>query len=79
MWLSMHLFSAIDDNYIFLGRLPYETEGYRTYQYRQGNARLMGGEVSVDVHPVEPLHFENTFSYVRGVQLNQTAESRNLR
>lgn len=76
--VNASLFSNWIDNYIFLGRLPYETEGYRTYQYRQGNARLMGGEVSVDVHPVEPLHFENTFSYVRGVQLNQTAESRNL-
>ena len=65
-------------NYIFLGRLPYETEGYRTYQYRQGDARLMGGEVSIDVHPINPLHIENSLSIVRGIQLNQPKESRNL-
>lgn len=72
------LFCNFINNYIFLGRLPYETEGYRTYQYRQGDARLMGGELTVDVHPINPLHIENTFSYVRGVQLNQPEESRNL-
>lgn len=72
------LFANWISNYIFLGRLPYLTEGYRTYQYRQGNARLMGGEVSVDVHPVNALHIENTFSYVRGVLLDQPDESRNL-
>lgn len=72
------LFSNLISNYIFLGRLPYETEGYRTYQYRQGDARLMGGEVSVDVHPINALHIENAFSYVRGILRNQPEESRNL-
>lgn len=62
------LFSNWISNYIFLGRLPYETEGYRTYQYRQGDAILLGGEVAVDVHPVNALHIENAFSYVRGTQ-----------
>lgn len=65
-------------NYIFLGRLTYETEGYRTYLYRQGDARLIGGELSVDVHPVNPLHIENSVSFVRGIQLHQPEESHNL-
>ena len=38
----------------------------------------MGGEVSLDIHPVNPLHIANAFSYVRGIQLHQPSESRNL-
>lgn len=76
--LQASLFTNWIDDYIFLARLPYETDGYRTYQYREGDARLMGGEVSVDVHPINPLHFENAFSYVRGIQLDQPDEARNL-
>ena len=68
--LTAALFSNWIQNYIFLGRLSYETEGYRTYQYRQGDANLLGGEVSVDVHPINALHIENAFSYVRGKQLH---------
>ncbi len=76
--LQASLFTNWINDYIFLARLPYETDGYRTYQYREGDARLMGGEVSVDVHPINPLHFENAFSYVRGIQLDQPDEARNL-
>ena len=76
--LQASLFTNWIDDYIFLARLPYETEGYRTYQYRQGDARLMGGEVSLDIQPFNPLHFENAFSYVRGVQLHQPKEAKNL-
>ena len=76
--LQASLFSNWISDYIFLARLPYATDGYRTYQYRQGDARLMGGEASLDVHPFNPLHIENAFSYVRGVQLHQPKESKNL-
>lgn len=76
--LTASLYSNWIQNYIFLGRLPFETEGYRTYQYRQGNANLLGGEVSVDVHPINALHIQNTFSYVRGILLGQPEESRHL-
>lgn len=73
--LTASLFSNWIQNYIFLGRMPFKTDGYRTYQYRQGDAVLMGGELSVDVHPVNALHIQNTFSYVRGEQLHQAAET----
>ena len=76
--LQASLFTNWIDDYIFLARLPYETDGYRTYQYRQGDARLMGGEISLDIHPINPLHIENAFSYVRGVQLHQPKEAKNL-
>lgn len=76
--LQASLFTNWIEDYIFLARLPFETDGYRTYQYRQGDARLMGGEVSLDIHPIDPLHIQNAFSYVRGVQLHQPEESKNL-
>ena len=66
-------------NYIYIKRLPgVETEGFATYQYTSGNARLWGGEVSVDIHPVEPLHFENAIGFVDARLLNQPLESRYL-
>lgn len=66
-------------NYVYLSRLGYETDGYRTYQYTQGDAQLFGGELSLDVHPVDPLHVENSLSYVRGMQLHQSdADMKNL-
>ena len=44
-----------------------------TFQFVQGNANLYGGEFAIDIHPhpLDWLHFENSFSYVRGEQLNQ--------
>lgn len=76
--LQASLFSNWISDYIFLSRLSCEMEGYRTCEYRQGDARLVGGEVSLDVHPVNPLHIANAFSYVRGIQLRQPEECKNL-
>jgi iron complex outermembrane receptor protein len=41
-------------------------EGNDVYQYRQGRAALYGGELSIDIHLIEHLHFENTLSLVYG-------------
>jgi iron complex outermembrane receptor protein len=41
-------------------------EGNDVYQFRQGRAALYGGELSVDIHPIEHLHFENSVSLVYG-------------
>jgi iron complex outermembrane receptor protein len=50
------------------------------FNFVQGNAELYGGEISVDIHPhpLDWLHFENSFSFVRGVQLNRPDSMRNL-
>ena len=42
------------------------------FQYVQGQARLLGGEVTLDFHPhpLDWLHFENSFSMVRARQLD---------
>ncbi|KAA5545653.1 TonB-dependent receptor [Adhaeribacter rhizoryzae] len=51
-----------------------------TFKYVQGDARLYGFEIGMDIHPhpLDWLHFENTFSLVRGIQLNQPDSTRNL-
>jgi iron complex outermembrane receptor protein len=41
-------------------------DGNIVYQFRQGKAALFGGELSIDIHPIEHLHFENSISLVYG-------------
>lgn len=63
-------------NYIYPGNFNGETtsftdeEGLNTilpvYRFIQTNADLIGGDASIDFHLVKSLHFENSFSYVRG-------------
>src|SRR5690606_1010299 len=50
------------------------------FQYVQGDAHLYGGEIIIDIHPHpwDWLHFENSFSYVRGELRDQAAEASNL-
>jgi iron complex outermembrane receptor protein len=80
---QLALFANHISNYIFLERLTDETgiilpedASSNVYQYRQGTARLLGFEAMVDIHPIEPLHFENAFSYVNARQLHQPEENR---
>ena len=62
---QLALFANRIDNYIFTHRVAEEIEeGYLTYAYTQGDARLLGFEVGVDLHPIHSVHFSNTFSYV---------------
>ena len=50
------------------------------FKYDSGNAQLMGGEFYIDIHPHpwDWLHFENSFSYVHSVLLNQPDSTRFL-
>lgn len=76
---QLSLFANFIDNYIFTQKLEgVKTEGYDTYKYTQGDARLLGGEASVDIHPIERLHFANAFSYVNSVQLHQPHDAKYL-
>lgn len=77
--VQVSLFANFIDNYIFTQKLQgVKTEGYDTYQYVQGNARIIGGEIGADVHPIDRLHFANTLSYVNSVLLHQPRESKYL-
>ncbi|GAB3660642.1 TonB-dependent receptor [Hymenobacter agri] len=73
-------------NYIFTRRLLAAggadslRDGTLAYKYDQGQARLYGGEVSLDFHPhpLDWLHFENSFSMVRARQLNVAPDEQYL-
>ena len=76
---QLALFANRIENYIFAKRINVVMEeGYNTYEYTQGDARLLGFEAGVDVHPIHSLHIGNTFSYVNARQLNQPEETRHL-
>lgn len=80
-WVTMQLslFANYIDNYIFTARQDGQMrEDVPVYQYMQGDARLLGGEVTLDFHPVERLHWQNSFSYVHSVLRHQPRESRYL-
>jgi len=83
---SVDAFENSIDNYIFTRRLLTASgadsirNATGAYKYEQGQARLLGGEVSLDFHPhpLDWLHFENSFSMVRARQLNVEAAQRYL-
>jgi iron complex outermembrane receptor protein len=52
---------------------PEDGEEYRVFVYGQSQANLYGGELTVDLHPhpLDWLHFENSFSMVRSRRLGQ--------
>ncbi|SFW46480.1 TonB-dependent receptor [Chitinophaga sancti] len=55
-------------------------QGYAAFRYQQSTANLYGGEVMIDIHPhpVDWLHFENTFSYVKAVIANSSDSTKYL-
>lgn len=76
---QLNLFANHIANYIFIHRISdVMEEGYMTYRYDAGDSRLLGGEMSVDVHPFHSLHLSTSFSYVSAVQLHQPLESKYL-
>ena len=76
---QLALFANRINNYIFTHRVAEEIEeGYLTYVYTQGNARLLGFEAGVDFHPIHSVHFSNTFSYVDAQLMNATPDTKYL-
>ena len=76
---QLALFANRIDNYIFTHRLPMVIEeGYLTYAYTQGDARLLGFEAGIDFHPIHSVHFGNTFSYVDAQLMNQSDDTKYL-
>ena len=67
------------ENYIFAKRIDMiMEEGFRTYEYTQGDARLLGFEAGFDFHPIHSIHFGNTFSFVDARQLHADKDSKYL-
>ena len=76
---QLAVFANKIDNFIYAHRINEVMEdGYLTYRFDAGDARLMGFEAGLDIHPIHRWHFENTFSYVNAVQLHQPRESKYL-
>ena len=73
------LFANRIENYIFAQRIDrVMEEGFRTYEYTQGDARLLGFEAGADFHPIHSIHFQNTFSLVDARQMNVSPDARYL-
>lgn len=83
---EINLFYNKISNFIFQEKLltnngsDSTTDGFTTFHYAAGNAQLFGGEISIDLHPhpLDWLHFENSFSFVQSTQLNQPDSSKYL-
>jgi len=70
---TLSVFNNLLSNYIYNQRLKGAdggdslSAGVPTYKFQQGKAQLYGGELSLDIHPVKRLHFENSISAVYGL------------
>ncbi|MGQ0827797.1 MAG: TonB-dependent receptor [Bacteroidota bacterium] len=84
--LEIDAFRNSIDNFIFLQKLNSVnggdsiSEGLSTFKFVSGNANLMGGEITLDIHPhpLDWLHFENAFSFVQSVQTGQPDSTKYL-
>lgn len=86
---ELAVFNNSIQNYIFLQKLNSVWGGDSiidpsdpapTFQFIQGNANLYGGEFAIDIHPhpLDWLHFENSFSFVKGEQIHQPDSAKYL-
>lgn len=82
--VSVELFNNSIQNYIFQEQMldangnairvdadgtPDPTGPYSKFTYVQSKARIQGGEVGLDIHPVSWLHFENSMTLTYGTNL----------
>lgn len=83
---ELDLFSNNIDNFIFSRKLESVNggdslnQGYSTFKFVAGNANLLGGEFSIDIHPhpLDWIHFENSFSFVQSTQKDQPDSTKYL-
>ncbi len=80
--LEVSLFQNTINDYIYtkkllnsngLDSIPDPSDPAPAYHYVQGEAQLRGGELTLDIHPhpLDWLHFENSFSLVHGENKSQ--------
>ncbi|MCX6306664.1 MAG: TonB-dependent receptor [Bacteroidetes bacterium] len=58
-------------NYIYQRNINGEAivrngDTFRVFRFVQGNSVLKGFEIEIDIHPLDPLHFDNSIDYVMG-------------
>lgn len=81
---QLALFANRIDHYIFIRKMA-DSDGndvlvddIPAYRFAASDARILGGEVILDAHPLPRLHIGSSFSYVNSVQLCQPSESKYL-
>ena len=83
---ELNLFSNTIDHFIY-SRKQFDAtgnsmfiDGYPVFLFTSGKANLKGGEFTLDIHPhpIDWIHFENSFSYVLATLQNQPDSSRYL-
>lgn len=90
LFMTASAFVNSVDNFIFYSRLVNAAGGDSTvlvdgeevdaFRFRQSPAMLSGFEFKMDIHPhpIDWLHLETAFSYVRGVFSNEIDGTRNM-
>jgi iron complex outermembrane receptor protein len=68
-------FYNLISNYIYQRNINNETKNvegkdYQVFRFVQGNSVLTGFEANIDIHPIDQLHFDNSFSYVLGTNIS---------
>ncbi|WP_300602203.1 TonB-dependent receptor [Niabella sp.] len=84
--LNISPYLNLINNYIYYQKLLTGSgsdsvmDGVTAYKFTQQNARLYGLEATLDIHPhpLDWLHFENTFSWTRGLFTKAVDGSDNL-
>lgn len=72
---SVEVFNNHIENYIYQQQVlaadgsPVFNQGYTEFTYVQSKARIQGGEVSLDLHLVPWLHFQNSVALTYGTNL----------
>ena len=61
---QISLFANRISNYIYLRRTGEVADDTPVYRFTSGDARLLGGELAVNLHPISWLHFHNSLSVV---------------
>ena len=83
---ELNLFNNTIDNYIYSRKEfdnngnPLFIDGYPAFLFTSGKANLQGGEFTLDFHPhpIDWIHFENSFSYVQATLKDQPDSSHYL-
>lgn len=82
--VTLSIFNNIISNYIYnqnvlnsKGQDSVIVAGNETFKFQQGKADLYGGELSIDIHPLKWLHFENGASAVYALNLSVPSSQRN--
>lgn len=79
-FISNYIYAEKMQNSMGADSIPDPSDPAPAFQYIQGNAVLLGGEIALNIHPknIEWLQLNNVFSYVQATQNGQTDSTKYL-